>query len=185
MSSNNNIVNNIREQIKQLRQSKKISVEKLSELSGLSSLTITKIENGKSNPTINTLWKLTKCLEAPLMSLFKNRGSNVVFSTENHGYFLEDENHKWEVEPIVGQFDFEVYKVRLKANSKYYLDSQTSNTLEVITVLSGTLNLRVEHDSYIVHEHNTIYFINNNSHEYINDTNEDILMNIVVKYENL
>ncbi|MFV0982022.1 helix-turn-helix transcriptional regulator [Latilactobacillus sakei] len=67
--------------MKQLRQSKKISVEKLSELSGLSSLTITKIENGKSNPTINTLWKLTKCLEAPLMSLFKNRGSNVVFST--------------------------------------------------------------------------------------------------------
>ncbi|MFV0982024.1 cupin domain-containing protein [Latilactobacillus sakei] len=55
----------------------------------------------------------------------------------------------------------------------------------MITVLSGTLNLRVEHDSYIVHEHNTIYFINNNSHEYINDTNEDILMNIVVKYENL
>ena len=29
MSSNNNIVNNIGEQIKQLRQSKKISVEKL------------------------------------------------------------------------------------------------------------------------------------------------------------
>lgn len=37
------------------------------------------------------------------------------FQLENHGYFLEDENHKWEVEPIVGQFDFEVYKVRLKA----------------------------------------------------------------------
>ena len=40
MSSNNNIVNNIGEQIKQLRQSKKISVEKLSELSGLISQSI-------------------------------------------------------------------------------------------------------------------------------------------------
>jgi len=53
--------------IRKIRKSKKISINKLSELSGVSLGYLSDLENNKvTNPTINTLDKLSEVLKVPL-----------------------------------------------------------------------------------------------------------------------
>ena len=55
----------------QLRTAKGYSLRELEEISGVSKATINNIENGKANPTIETLLLLAKALDVELSALFE------------------------------------------------------------------------------------------------------------------
>ena len=55
----------------QLRTAKGYSLRELEEISGVSKTTINNIENGKANPTIETLLLLAKAINVELSTLFE------------------------------------------------------------------------------------------------------------------
>lgn len=55
----------------QLRTAKGYSLRELEEISGVSKTTINNIENGKANPTIETLLLLAKALDVEISALFE------------------------------------------------------------------------------------------------------------------
>lgn len=55
----------------QIRTAKGYSLRELEEISGVSKTTINNIENGKANPTIETLLLLAKALNVELSALFE------------------------------------------------------------------------------------------------------------------
>lgn len=57
--------------LKELRKSKGLSQEKLSELSGVSRITISLLENGMTNPTLDTLAKVSKALDISPSAIIK------------------------------------------------------------------------------------------------------------------
>ena len=65
---------NIKEQIglriKELRRSKHMSQETLSEIMGISSKYLSSIERGKENPTLDTLVKLSAALDVEMSGIF-------------------------------------------------------------------------------------------------------------------
>lgn len=64
--------NNLAKTVKRLRKKMKISQEKLARLANVSNNTIINIEAGKQdNPTIETLKKIAKALNAPIENLIK------------------------------------------------------------------------------------------------------------------
>ncbi|NMC98864.1 MAG: anaerobic benzoate catabolism transcriptional regulator [Bacteroidetes bacterium ADurb.Bin041] len=64
--------NNIAKTVKRLREKMGISQEKLARLADVSNNTIINIEAGKQgNPTIETLKKIAKALNAPIEDLIK------------------------------------------------------------------------------------------------------------------
>lgn len=64
--------NKISENIRKLRQQKKISQDRLSKEADLALNTIVKIETGESpNPTVETLEKIAKALDVSVSDLFK------------------------------------------------------------------------------------------------------------------
>ncbi len=66
--SNNKIADNL----KKLRAKKGLSLEKIARLADLSLNTIVKVENGvNTNPTIETLQKIAKALDAQVDDLIK------------------------------------------------------------------------------------------------------------------
>ena len=52
--------------IKRLREERKLSMDELSKLSGVSKSMLAQIERGGGNPTISTLWKIFKWNEGAL-----------------------------------------------------------------------------------------------------------------------
>ena len=66
--------NKISENIRKLRQQKKMSQDRLSKEADLALNTIVKIETGENpNPTLETLQKIAKALEISLDQLLKNK----------------------------------------------------------------------------------------------------------------
>ena len=56
--------------IRELRKSKKLSMEKLAELSGIDYRQLSYVELGETNPTISTASAISKGLNIPLKDLF-------------------------------------------------------------------------------------------------------------------
>lgn len=59
------------EKIKAIRKSQNISQEKLAELAELDRTYISDIENGKRNVSIETVFKIAKALDKPMVSFFE------------------------------------------------------------------------------------------------------------------
>ncbi|MCK9470696.1 MAG: helix-turn-helix transcriptional regulator [Bacilli bacterium] len=62
----------IGENIRRIRNSRKLSIEDIRKVSGLSKSTISELENGKSNPTNETLNKLAEVLEVNITEFYNN-----------------------------------------------------------------------------------------------------------------
>lgn len=62
--------------IKKIRNSKKLTVQELSYLSKVATGYLSDIENNKANPTINTLIKISNALEVPITDLIDNNNTS-------------------------------------------------------------------------------------------------------------
>ncbi len=61
--------------LKQARQNKGLSLEAVANLSGVSRSMVSQIERGESNPTISTLWNLTRALQVDFAGLLEGTDS--------------------------------------------------------------------------------------------------------------
>jgi transcriptional regulator with XRE-family HTH domain len=59
------------EKVKAIRKSQDVSQEKLAELAELDRTYISDIENGKRNVSIETVFKIAKALDKPMVSFFE------------------------------------------------------------------------------------------------------------------
>ena len=180
------IIQDIGHNLKRERKAVQLTIEQLSKISGVSGITISNIENHRSNPTVTVLWKLAEALNVPFTHLFGAKSSIPVSITKlATRYEIPDPDSNWYVEPIFNQADMEVYRVKLNARSSYSMTPQHLNSIEVVTVMTGRLRLIIGDETYDIERFESINFSASNKHTYINETNEDIYLNIVVKYQNI
>ena len=59
------------EKVKAIRKNQNVSQEKLAELADLDRTYISDIENGKRNVSIETVFKIAKALNTPMISFFE------------------------------------------------------------------------------------------------------------------
>lgn len=57
--------------VRKLRKDKGLTMEKLAELADIDYRQVAYIEKGETNPTLSTIYTLSKALEIPLDELFK------------------------------------------------------------------------------------------------------------------
>ncbi|MBD8077301.1 helix-turn-helix domain-containing protein [Bacillus cereus] len=170
--------------LKKLRKEKRLSLEDLSELSGVSKLTLGNIERGETNPTIGMLWKISKSLSIPLMALFSTE-NNVNLSRAGEGLRIVGDGNNWAIEPVFQNKnnDMEIYRAYLQPNSTYYPEKHHHNTTELATIMSGTITINVNNESYILNQHDSISFSTDGTHSYANHTNDVVVLHIILKYE--
>jgi len=112
------------EKIKFLRENKGFNLSELAKKAGVAKSTLFKIEENKTNPTINTIWAIAKVLGVPFGELvgegeIKEEGVSVV---------LIEKNEK-----------FESYKMSLKKDATYIAKPHFPGSKEKIYVLNGSV----------------------------------------------
>jgi len=169
--------------LKKLRKERHLSLEDLSELSGVSKLTLGNIERGETNPTIGMLWKISKSLSIPLMALFSTE-SSVNLSRAGEGLRIVGDEKNWIIEPIFqdANNDMEMYRAYLQPNSSYHPEKHHHNTTELATVMFGTITIKVNNESFILNQYDSISFSTNGTHSYTNHSNEVVVLHIILKY---
>ena len=77
--------------IKRLREEKKLSMDELAKLSGVSKSMLAQVERGEGNPTLSTLWKLSNGMKVPFNALTVSpKASYEVVRTAEMQPILED-----------------------------------------------------------------------------------------------
>jgi XRE family transcriptional regulator, regulator of sulfur utilization len=182
-----NINSVLAENLKTLRENKKLSLDKVAEMTGVSKTMLGQIERGESNPTINTVWKIANGLKISFTSLINHPQPDTVVVTKNDIQTLYEDNGKYRLYPFFPFEDgrrFEVYAVEIDKGGYLSADPHHEGTEEFITVFDGELTIRVKNEEYTVKNGESIRFKADRPHVYHNSGDSLTRINMVIYYSN-
>ena len=145
MENTDAILSLLPNRLKDARRDKRLSLDAVARLSGVSRSMVSQIERGESSPTISTLWNLTKALQVDFAGLLESDQESRVEVLRNGDVPLID-NHGTGcsiriLSPPEGAGRHEVYDLRF--NQDGVLDSlpHAQGAREHLTVTEGRLTV--------------------------------------------
>jgi XRE family transcriptional regulator, regulator of sulfur utilization len=177
----------ISENLKRIREEKKLSLDTLAKLSGVSKSMLGQIERCEVNPTVSTMWKIANGLKVSF-SQFINRAENNVELIDISGLepLLEDEG-RVKIYPTFS-FDssrrFEQYSVEFQKNGYLSTEPHLKGTQEFLTVFSGEITVTIGKESYMVNAGKAIHFKADEIHSYENTGDSACLLDMLIYYPN-
>lgn len=157
--------------LKAIREREKLSLEKVSELSGVSKTMIGQIERGESSPTLTTIWKIANGLKTSFTSLINNPQPDTKVVLRNEIQVLSEDNGRYRVYPCFpfqGDRRFEVYSVEIEKDGELSSNSHREGTEEFITVFEGEVTICVNECEYKLTNGDSIRFKADRPHTYYN-----------------
>lgn len=157
--------------LKAIREKQKLSLEKVSQLTGVSKTMIGQIERGESSPTLTTIWKIANGLKISFTSLINNPQPDTTVVLRDDIQVLSDDNGRYRIYPhFPFQEDrrFELYSVEIEKGGILSSDSHREGTEEFITVFDGELTIRVSECEYTLRSGDSIRFKADKPHAYHN-----------------
>ncbi len=155
--------------LKSIRETRGLSLDQLSELTGVSKSMLRQIETGKSSPTIATIWKIANGLRVSFTSLLRKpvvqaevrsfRGEKPLTAKAEH-YRL------FPLIPFEPQQSFETYYLEIDAGTSFSGEPHEGNTFEYVFVLQGKLQISVDGRKFDINESEFLQFQANCPHEY-------------------
>ncbi|MEN6412208.1 MAG: XRE family transcriptional regulator [Veillonellales bacterium] len=166
----NNLNGIISYNLSRLRKQKKLSLECLAELSGVSKAMIGQIERGDSNPTVNTLWKIASGLQVPFGML--------ISMGEQSAKFVQFKEHP-PIQDVKGfilypVFSFkdnqllEIFAVKMEPHCTHNSDPHAIYSTEYILPISGNLQMSVQGTVYALSPGNALQIQGDYPHAYCN-----------------
>ncbi|WP_079910122.1 helix-turn-helix domain-containing protein [Paenibacillus sp. 32352] len=172
------MVRRIGHQLRHMRKERKLSLDDLADLTGVSKLTLGKIERGETNPSLAVIWRIADGLSIPMSSLFENE-TFVQLSRSGEGIHFTD--GPFRVEPIFTRSSNGIadsYRVFLQPDSSYSSEYHPAGLIETATVMSGSVRINVCDTSYEMGLYDSIRFRGDYSHSYINTSDSAAVIHI-------
>ncbi|MBB4826656.1 transcriptional regulator with XRE-family HTH domain [Sporosarcina luteola] len=171
--------------LKAIRKKEKLSLEKVSELSGVSKTMIGQIERGESSPTLTTIWKIANGLKISFTSLIHNPQPDTKVVLRNEIQVLTEDGGKYRVYPsfpFQEESRFEIYSVEIEEGGNLNSASHKQGTEEFITVFDGELTIRVNDGEYILKNGDSIRFKADRPHTYTNSGDRLVRLSMTIFY---
>ncbi|MBM7585577.1 transcriptional regulator with XRE-family HTH domain [Bacillus pakistanensis] len=175
----------IAKNLKALRSNKKLSLEKVAELTGVSKTMIGQIERGDSIPTITTIWKIVNGLKISFTSLINNPQPDTKVILKSEIQTLSEDNGKYRVFPYFPFEEdkrFEVYTVEIEKGGFLSAEAHREGTEELITVFEGELTIRVNNIENTVRSGDSIRFKADRPHTYHNSGETLTRLSMILYY---
>jgi len=171
--------------LKKIREERKLSLDKVADLTGVSKSMLGQIERGDSNPTITTVWKIANGLKISFTTLMNNDDDTPVTLTKNDVEPIMEDNGRFRVYPFFPYEDkrhFEMHVVEVDKCGYLCSEAHLEGTEEYITVFQGEMTVRVDGEEYIVKTGESIKFKADKNHIYHNCGEELLRMSMVIYY---
>lgn len=171
--------------LKQIRDRKKLSLDKVASLTGVSKSMIGQIERGESNPTVTTVWKIANGLKVTFSSLINEpQTDNKIVRREDIEAMLEDEGNLilYPMFPYSEMQPFETFVADLKKGAYYHGNVHGEGSFEVLIVTVGQVTIRLNEEDIVIKEGDGIRFRAHKEHTYRNTYDGMSRMNITIYY---
>lgn len=168
-----------------IRKARSLSLDQVSELTGVSKAMIGQIERGDSSPTISVLWKIVNGLHISFTSLIEEDAPRVTFSRfEGLEPFLEEEGlyRAFPIIPFNQQKKFEIYTIEMEQGCSHDSEPHNEGVEEYILMIQGELLLTIQHETYQLNARDGIRFTADKPHTYQNISEGKTMYYTVIFY---
>lgn len=174
------------ENIKRIRKSKKLSMEKTAELAGVSRSMLGQIERGEANPSVAIVGKLAHALKVPAVVLLENDDFEPLTLYPEVGTKpVRLDNGKAVLRPNFTYDDvtrLESYFLDLYISARYEPEPSVPGCVCYLTVMSGTVSLHTAGQEFRLLERDAIRFAADQPYTFLNMTNTTARMILVYQY---
>lgn len=157
--------------LKKLREKHAYSLEKMSEITGISKTMLYQIEKAETNPSVNTLYKISNSLKVSLSSLLANNIQDVIVATHQEATTVSDDSdkmHLYLMVPYSEEQGFEIFYGEIEEGGNVTSEPHPVGTRENLMVFSGKLIVKINNKEYVVNRTDSISFRADVVHTYIN-----------------
>lgn len=171
--------------LKQIREERGLSLDKVAELTGVSKSMLGQVERGETSPSIATIWKIANGLRVSFSTFIQEE--TIQISVKRHD----------KIEPVIGDegryrvfsvfpFDavkrFEIYTMEMDPDGFYQSEPHFKGVEEYVTVFQGKLEIGVGSETYLISEGDTINFAADITHTYRNLGTEIVKVYMLIFY---
>lgn len=178
------IQNVISTNLAKIRKNRGLSLDSMSELTGVSKAMLAQIENGKSNPTVTTLWKIANGLQVSFSAFLKETDKphfEKINMNELNPVIDDDGNYLvYSIFPFHPERKFEVFTIELKPGISHISEKHIGE--EYIVIQKGTLTLNLQGVEVKLNSNEAIKFNADTEHIYINTTEELVRFYMIIFY---
>jgi len=171
--------------LRTIREDRNLSLDKLSEMTGVSKSMLRQVEIGQSNPTIATIWKIANGLRIPFTALLREQPQDIILRVFKEDAPLTGETSGYRLFPLIS-FDperaFEVYYVEIEPGTVLDAEPHQGNAEEHVFVLKGQIEISVAGERFTVHQETFISFQANCDHRYQNHGEEMAVAIMLISY---
>jgi transcriptional regulator with XRE-family HTH domain len=163
--------------LRRWRMTREMTLSALAAQAGVAKSTVSLLERGRGNPSIQTVWALASALGVPFASLFQEESPahDVLVVRESEGSLITpDEPGAAREDGLVirhmltrtGGSLIEIYTLALEPGAMRRASAHVSGLLEHVTVAAGTVEISTDSFSEIVSEGDLISFRADRQHTY-------------------
>lgn len=172
--------------LKLIRKEKRLSLDTVSEMTGVSKSMLGQIERGESSPTVATLWKIATGLHISFTALLerKERDTEIILKDDVIP-LCSDEGH-FRIYPFFPFDDgrrFEMLSIELDKGCISQSAAHEDGTEEFMLVTEGSVRLTVGDVQYVIKEGNAIRYIADKPHVYANAGSTTAKLCMVIYYK--
>ncbi|MBN2287027.1 MAG: helix-turn-helix transcriptional regulator [Tissierellales bacterium] len=175
----------IADNLKEIRTKRGLSLDHVSALTGVSKSMLGQIERKESNPTIATVWKIANGLKISFTSLVQKpvQENKVIYKSEVTPV-IEDEGrcNIYPFFPFEEGRKFEMFQVVMKPNGRLEAEAHNKDTLEMVIVFDGKLEIVIEGVAYLICKDDAFEFRADKMHSYFNPGDQETRMAMVIYY---
>ena len=159
----------IAKNLKKIRDDRGLSLDKLSELTGVSKSMLRQIETGKSSPTIATIWKIANGLHVSFTALLRKPAVEAEVRSFRGDKPLTGEAEHYRLYPLIPfdpQQSFETYYVEIDPGTVFHGEPHEGNVYEYVFMVKGKLQITVEDQIFKINKGEFLQFVANCPHVY-------------------
>ncbi|QGG54927.1 helix-turn-helix domain-containing protein [Paenibacillus sp. B01] len=172
--------------LKRIRKSRGHSLDKLSELTGVSKTMLAQIERADSNPTITILWKIASGLRISVSDLIEEDRTSVTLVPASTVVPITADDGRYASYPLFPYHDesrFEIYRVVMQPGCAYESEPHHEGVEEYVVVTRGALRLRIGEEWHAAAAGDAIRFSADQPHAYHNESAEDVTeLQSIIRY---
>ncbi len=162
-------VETIAANLSNLRESRNLSLDQLSELTGVSKSMLRQIETGRSSPTISIIWKIANGLKVSFTSLLRKPLVDAKVRSFCGEKPLTAESERYRLFPMIPfepEQPFETYYIEIDPDTVFSGEPHKGNVYEYVFVLKGRMRIVVNGKAFDVKENEFLQFHADCAHEY-------------------
>jgi transcriptional regulator with XRE-family HTH domain len=176
----------VADNLRRLRLSRGLSLERLARASGVSRAMLGQIELDQSTPTIGLLWKIARALGVPFSALIAAPSSPPVqVLRAAQAKILRSADARFSSRalfPFDEDRDVEFYELRLSPRAVEHADAHAPGTTENLVVARGAIEIAVGGERHRLAAGDAIQFGAETAHEYRNRGDSEAVMYLVMTY---